>query len=585
MDRRTVSGLLQLSDFNKPEFNGRFDEIISAGGIKEQETITEQDLAAYLFERYQRIEDEWIERNATSPHRDEEGATQTTEKMQHRARADAACIFQLLLENAPSEPMPAINAESTLTKRQFQKSLRTLATQIDYSTILPLAASMLLVGSSVGVISPIMPFVAEQLQMSSTHYGVVVSSFALSKMLGNVPSAILVERHGRKPYLVHSLGLVGLGVAGMGVAGDWMQLSACRMTVGLGVAALTTASTLTVADVSTPLSRASTFSPLMSAFAAGMALGPAVGGMLHDAYGIRDTFLMVATSYGVAAAWNHASVAETKKNGEWWEKDVLPWHDFPSSKRDAIITSTKDKSQPESSLAATISEALKDTAEQWSSLVADPKIRPVFVMNGFYMLSLSGTQFTLLPLILTGGGVATSTGTAAGLALAASAVGQLYAAMSVVQVLANPAAGRFADRVGKKPAIVVGGTLTSLAMASLPVIVSYYTGGATLSDVDWPLLAGTLGVWSLGGTLLATSHVAAISDAVDDSRRSQGIALLRTAGDVGYLCGAISAGLAADFAGDVGLAMQGGGAILFGSTLWFGLKTLALNRSDRSSKG
>jgi len=39
------------------------------------------------------------------------------------------------------------------------------------------------------------------------------------------------------------------------------------------------------------------------------------------------------------------------------------------------------------------------------------------------------------------------------------------------------------------------------------------------ADVNWPLLAGTLGIiWSFGGTLLATSHVAAISDAVHDSR-------------------------------------------------------------------
>lgn len=78
--------------------------------------------------------------------------------------------------------------------------------------------------------------------MTSTHYGLVISSFAFSKMMGNVPSAILVERHGRKPYLVHSLWLVGLGAAGMGIADTWIQLSLCRMTVGMGVAALTTAS-------------------------------------------------------------------------------------------------------------------------------------------------------------------------------------------------------------------------------------------------------------------------------------------------------------------------------------------------------
>mmetsp|Transcript_11974 Transcript_11974/g.22222 ORF Transcript_11974/g.22222 Transcript_11974/m.22222 type:complete len:84 (-) Transcript_11974:944-1195(-) len=81
-----------------------------------------------------------------------------------------------------------------------------------------------------------------------------------------------------------------------------------------------------MSDVSTPLNRASTFSPLMSAFAAGMALGPAIGGILHDAWRIHSTFFTVGLSYGVAALWNHVNVRETKRSGEWWERDVLPWH-------------------------------------------------------------------------------------------------------------------------------------------------------------------------------------------------------------------------------------------------------------------
>ena len=66
-----------------------------------------------------------------------------------------------------------------------------------------------------------------------------------------------------------------------------------------------------------------------------------------------------------------------------------------------------------------------------------------------------------------------------------------------------------------------------------------------------------------------------------DSRRSQAIALLRTAGDVGFLCGAAGAGLAADMVGDVGLAMQGGSAVLMGATAWFGLQTLAFNQIEK----
>ena len=249
---------------------------------------------------------------------------------------------------------------------------------------------------------------------------------------------------------------------------------------------------LTVADVSTPLSRARTFSPLMSSFSAGMALGPAIGGILHDAWGIRDTFFAVGLSYCVASVWNQVSVSETKRTKEWYEKDMLPWH-YKSSvgvggqhdKKDTITLERDEKTAVNSGLTSTIATAVKDTTRQWTTLLKDERVQPVVIMNGFYMLALSGTQFTLLPLLLTVGGVTASTGTAAGLALSASTVGQLYMWMSACQVLGNPVAGSFADRVGKNAGIVAGGALTSFGMAVVPVICAYsMSDAATMASSD-----------------------------------------------------------------------------------------------------
>ena len=269
-----------------------------------------------------------------------------------------------------------------------------------------------------------------------------------------------------------------------------------------------------MADVSTPLNRASTFSPLMSAFSAGMALGPAIGGILHDAWGIRDTFFAVGLSYSVASIWNHVSVQETKRTKEWYERDdYLPWHTNrnhvgKTDNKAEQFLSVVENDNATNSLMTTISRAVKDITKQWTALLQDPRVYPVVINNGFYMLALSGTQFTLLPLILTGGGATEGTAVAS-LALSASAVGQLYMLMSGVQVLGNPVAGRFADRMGKNVGIVAGGMLTSFGMACVPAICAYSLAGGDASslDVNWPLLTGTLGIWSLGGTLLATSHV------------------------------------------------------------------------------
>ena len=638
IDRRTIYELLKLSSFTNSELHWRFDQIIHAGDRLDEnvhgpyhdtestdlareeksvsassapvigesknrnsreiadessnqssirETMHIQDLEAYLYERYLHIDDQWSNRYTTAPSSTStvDDASQASEDKESRlyrirqcAKADAASVFQLLLENVEGSPssliINATTSSPTLTKDQFQQSVQSLGAKVDYSTILPLATSMLLVGSSVGVTSPIMPFLAEKLDLTTTLYGVVVSSLALSKMLGNIPSAILVERHGRKPYLVHSLWAVGLGVAGMGLSTDWMQLSVCRMVIGLGVASLSTASTLTVADSSTPLSRARTFSPLMGAFAAGMAIGPAIGGILCDTWGIQNTFFAVSSTYLVASVWNHFGVNETKRQGELWERKALPWHSPEATEALVAFSQRADNVQTES---VSIANAVKDTTEQWTKLLANTNVQPIVIMNGVYMSTLAATQLILFPLLITGGGTSAA-GAATGLALSATAVGQLYMYMSLHQVVGNPIAGQFADRQGKSAAIIAGGVLTSLAVAIFPPVCALnVTGDNVLDWGNWPMLA-TLSLWSLGGTFSATAHVAAISDETKESSRSQAIALLRTAGDVGYLCGATCAGISADLVGDVGLAMQASSVVFLGATGWFGLKTAAMNK-------
>lgn len=261
IDNRTIYGLLKLTKFTKSEIDWRFDRIIQAGeryhdkkhnispsqmienddnDIQSRDTISKHDLEAYLLERYQHLEDERRQKQIDSSQdyiQDDQ-----CRLMKQCAKEDAAKIFQLILDNVSPSSGDTKQSTQTTTKEQFHNSLNNMASSIHYPTILPLSASSLLMGLSVGVTAPIMPFVAEKLHLSSTLYGVVISSFGFSKMVGNVPFAILVDYHGRKPYLVHSLWLVGLGVAGMGLSTDWIQLCMCRMTVGLGVAALTTAS-------------------------------------------------------------------------------------------------------------------------------------------------------------------------------------------------------------------------------------------------------------------------------------------------------------------------------------------------------
>jgi len=442
--------------------------------------------------------------------------------------------------STPSPP-PQPPQSLVVTRSAFRRHLLHMASEIDTRRTIPIAISMLLVGSSVGIVTPVMPFVVEQMGLSAGQYGVVVSSFALAKILGNVPSAILVERHGRKPYLVHSLLLVSLGVGGIGLATNMEHLVVCRLCTGLGVAALSTAATMTMADISTPLNRASTMAPIMSAFAAGTAFGPALGGLMADRLGISETFYVVGTSYLALTLVNHHLLVETQAKAM-----EFPWHH--GARRDGHDGGSGSGS---SSRGPSMVDASRDAVRQWAPLMADGRIRNTVAMNGLYWVALAGSQMTILPLMLTDPN---------GLALSATAVGKTYMGMSLVQVAGVPLMAKFVDRIGKPLAIVAGTTLISSSMAALPLCADVYH------------MAAALGTWGLGSSILSTAPVSYISDVTSDRERAQALALMRTAGDVGFLLGASGIGAVADLTGDLGSAMHASAGVLLTATGWFAVR-------------
>jgi MFS family permease len=443
-----------------------------------------------------------------------------------------------------------------LTRTDFVNGLLDKTSRVDIRRTWPITASMLLVGASVGVITPAMPFVVELLQLTPTQFGSIVSAFALAKMAGNIPAAIAVERHGRKPYMTYSLVVIALGVGGIGWAGTFEELYVCRLLTGLGVAALSTAGTMMMTDLSTPRNRASTMAPIMSAFAAGTALGPALGGYMVDAVGLQSTFQLVGLSYLGVAMLNRAILEETRPQAL-----TFPWQ-MTTAATTATNTNTNsantNTNAADGNKASLVTE-VENAVGQWVPLARDPKIRNVLIMNAVYWVSLAGSQMTLLPLMLTD---------ANGLAMTATQVGQVYMGMSTIQIVGNPLFARFADRFGKEPAIVGGCTLISSAMAMLPFCCH---GNMTH-------LAACVAVWSVGSSMLSTAPIAYITDRVNPGERAQAIAMLRTCGDVGFLIGASGTGALADWTGSLDFAMQSSAGLLFLATTWFATRQVLTAR-------
>jgi len=498
------------------EENSEGDEPLSQSGLINQENIRD-----FLLKRVQEMEEEHaVEVILNPPHlerqRDEFCAKQAQE------------LLKLL----------SADSSSTITKESFRQTIQDIGSKVDYRRMMPITISTLMVGTSVGIVSPVMPFVVEALGLTAGQFGMIVSAFALAKISSNVPSAVLVERHGRKPYMVHSLSLIAAGTAGIGLANSFEELFFSRLLVGVGVAALSSASTMIIADMSTSKNRAQTMAPMMSSFAAGTSMGPAIGGILADKIGVHPTFYVVGACFLTMTVVNQMLLSETQH-----KPIVFPWQ--------SQINNLSQKNKE------SIWNATKHAFGQWKPLMTKPKIRNVVIINGFYWVAIAGAQLTLLPLMLTDPN---------GLAMTATDVGKVYMGMSLVQVLGNPIVARSVDKLGKVPAMIVGCTIISGSMASLPFAH------------DIPNLAMILGTWAAGSTLLSIAPVAYISDVTEDENRAHAIALLRTAGDVGFLAGASAVGALADWTGNLDIAMQSSAGVLLTATTWFGIRQYLLRQ-------
>jgi len=564
MDSQKAYQYLQLEKFSEDELQDRFRTILESGkpielveaihSVEEPEelVLNQAQLEHYILEKVQQQEQACEQAHmssSSSSSSDHQDALSPSSAYTDRLRSEFVQAETQLLWRflTPKE-------NTTLTESQFVETVTAAATALDKQRLSPLTLSMVMIGLSVGVTTPAFPFVVQNLGLTTGEYGMVISAFALTKLMGNIPFAVLVERNGRKPYLVYSLIAISTGVGGIGLAGGFEELYACRLVTGLGVAALSCAATMAVTDISTPLNRASSFAPISAGFAAGTAMGPALGGMLIDELGVNPTFYLVGGSFLMLGGVNSMLLDETMKQ----PNKGFPWQETPTVRKQNSSENTsdnaplKDSDSENSENNDSIQHAFKSALGQWVPLLSEAPVRNVCIINAFYWVALAGGQMTLLPLLLTD---------PSGLAMTATQVGQVYMGMSFVQVLGNPVFARVVDKVGTVPGIVGGCTMITAAMYSMPA--------CAISPSDNLQMAAVLGLWAAGSTLLSTSPIAHIGNTVDDSKRAQAIALLRTAGDVGFLVGASSMGMVSDWAGSLETAMQSSAAILGTATSWY----------------
>jgi len=263
------------------------------------------------------------------------------------------------------------------------------------------------------------------------------------------------------------------------------------------------------------------------------------------------------------AAINSMILKETKYRGvpppPWIEKSTIEkrtWQNVRNNEKNSR-NGWKDE----------MAGSLRNVTSQWATVLKSADVRDVSLLYCLYCASIAGSQMTLLPLLLT---------SPEGLAMSPTSVGSVYFGMSFVQVMTSALVGNLVDKAGKPPAMIVGCGLLCCTTFAIPHVIAIEKSSTMMMSVPFyaevvyhPYLAGTLAVWVLGSSILSTSPIAFVSDALEDKERAQGLALLRTVGDVGLMVGALGVGALSNWTGNLDFGMFGCGGVLTSGAAWY----------------
>lgn len=263
---------------------------------------------------------------------------------------------------------------------------------------------------------PTLPLYVEETGASSVVIGIVMGSFAIGLLSSRSWLAHLADQRGRK--LVMLIGMTAVAIAPVLylLTTSIPILIGIRAFHGLSIAAFALAYSALVVDLSPPQNRGELLGYMSLVNPVGMALGPALGGFLHEWSGYTPAFLM-ATVLGMVGLGCTLGVQESQST--------------PSSE----ISAVEQPRQP-----------------FWGLLVTPPIRIPALVL---LLIGLSfGTLSTFVPLFIQEANVRLN-------------VGLFYTAAAIASFAIRLLVGRASDQRGRGSFITLSLILYALAMTLL----------------------------------------------------------------------------------------------------------------------
>ena len=295
------------------------------------------------------------------------------------------------------------------------KALTSLAPE-PRRNLLVLFTTGLLFWASLASLLPTLSLYVEHVGGTKQQIGIVMGAFAIGLLLSRAWLSNLADRRSRKIVLLIGIAVVAIAPLGYLVIQDITLLILIRAFHGISIAAFGTAYSALVVDVSPPQNRGELVGYMSLVNPIGVAIGPAMGGLLQAAFGYTPLFLLSAFvgGCGFLGALN-------------------------------VQEATTSSAQP--------TATTDPTANQFWRLLLSPRIRiPALVM---LMVGLAfGTLSTFVPLYI------------AETAINFNA-GWFYTAAAIASFGIRLVTGRASDRYGRGLFITISIALYALAMVLL----------------------------------------------------------------------------------------------------------------------
>lgn len=352
-----------------------------------------------------------------------------------------------------------------------------------------ICGSTVLVMAGQGVVGPVLPLYARDFGVSTAVVGLTFTAFGLARLLLNIPAGIWADRGGRRFLLVGGPLITAVGMIGSGLAPTIWVLLAWRLVAGAGSALYMTGAQIYLIDIAADDQRARYIATNQGALLLGVSVGPAVGGLLADAYGLRTPFIVVGLGAAITAVYAFFRLPETRR--------------------------MKAADEPEDEPGA-------GRAARREFMTSGQFVAVGLVTFAVFAIR-SGYRQTLVP-IAAADRFGYDTGD----------LGILFTLLGVIGLVLIGPAGWLADRFGRKPAIVPSGYIAAagVVMTGLSTNPAWFIGGLVLAAV--------------GTGVSGPAPAAFVADLAPAELRGSAMGIYRTWGDLGLVLAPVLSGALAD---------------------------------------